>query len=389
MFNQSISETIKFQMTSNQAELPFVLMPGELTLEDIRHLLMNATKIKLTEETFSKVGQSYQLMKSLLNNGLSLKEMYQHFFHCFKNKVPKDDKAFHYLKSYELGMGDSLDKEVIKLTLLLKINSPSQGFSGISKGVLFYLIDFYNYQIYPKIPKKGASGVLGDANLLSYLGLCLMGKGHVYYQGKLTTAASALAAIGRLPLQLEEKDALSILCGNEISLASTLISVIHAQMNYSLATISSCFSLDALKGGIHPFHPSLSKLKNDQGQFIYSHAIFKLLEGSENLSAFDKSKITYPYSIMCQPQIMGSIWQNIKEVAQAIISEVNGVSDCLILLPDTNEFILSGNFHQENIVLNINKLVENSLHLGVLVHKKISFFKKHLNTKYDDDLFDE
>src|SRR5690606_7207423 len=89
------------------------------------------------------------------------------------------------MMSHACGTGDEVPKAIVKLMLLLKIQSLSYGHSGVQLQTVERLVDFYNHEVYPIIFTQGSLGASGDLAPLAHLALPLIGKGEVSYKGKL------------------------------------------------------------------------------------------------------------------------------------------------------------------------------------------------------------
>jgi histidine ammonia-lyase len=88
--------------------------------------------------------------------------------------------------SHACGMGEEVPQEIVKLMLLLKIQSLSYGKSAVQIETVERLIYFFNNDILPVVYQQGSLGASGDLAPLANLCLPLIGLGEVYYQGKLT-----------------------------------------------------------------------------------------------------------------------------------------------------------------------------------------------------------
>lgn len=377
----TVSERID-QLLEQEDMLPFILVPGSLDLESIRHLVQNERQIKLADQAYQKIERSYQTLKTLLAEGNTIYGVNTGFGVLANKKIPKENLQQlqkSLVLSHAAGVGKPLDHEIVKLIILLKINSLSQGYSGVSRQLIDRLVFFYNHNIYPKVPSQGSVGASGDLAPLAHLSLAVLGEGDVYYQGQWVSAISIHNRMNIEPLQLEEKEGLALLNGTQASTAIALMGLIKAQRNFALATISGTLSLDATAGSIRPFHPAIARLKKLQGQMMFSQAVFKLIEGSEILLSHQKvcDKVQDPYSLRCQPQVMGAIWQQIRQAEENIINEANAVSDNPLVLTETKEVISGGNFHAETVALSADQLAIAVCEIGAISERRIALLTDH------------
>lgn len=365
------------QSLGEDSMLPFILIPGSLDLESIRHLIQNDRKIKLADSAYHAIDRSYQILQELISQGKTIYGVNTGFGLLANKKIEKEELKRlqkRLILSHAAGVGKMLDTDTVKLILLLKINSLAQGYSGVSRKLIDRLVFFYNQKVFPEIPSQGSVGASGDLAPLAHLSLPLLGEGRVNYQGKIVSASNALASMDIEPLQLEEKEGLALINGTQASTAIALTGLLKAQKNFAIATISGTLSLDAVAGSIRPFHPTIARMKKSQGQMVFSHAVFKLIEGSEILLSHQNecNKVQDPYSIRCQPQVMGAIWQQIKHAEDSLINEANAVSDNPLIIPDTKEVISGGNFHAESAALSADQVAIAVCEIGSIAERRIA-----------------
>ena len=98
--------------------------------------------------------------------------------------------------SHACGMGAEVPMEIVRLMLLLKIQSLSYGKSAVQLTTVERLVDFYNLNIYPIVYEQGSLGASGDLSPLAHLCLPLLGLGHVNYQGNKYEASVVLKQLG-------------------------------------------------------------------------------------------------------------------------------------------------------------------------------------------------
>ncbi|MCF6768234.1 histidine ammonia-lyase [Thiotrichales bacterium 19S11-10] len=357
--------------------LPFILIPGSLDLESIRHLIQNDRKIKLADSAYQKIDDANQTLKSLLSEGKTIYGVNTGFGVLANKKIGKDELKQlqkRLILSHAAGVGKSLDVDTVKLILLLKINSLAQGYSGVSRALVDRLIFFYNQKIYADIPSQGSVGASGDLAPLAHLSLPLIGEGKVHYQGKTVPTANVFAGLDIAPLNLEEKEGLALINGTQASAGIALMGLIKAQRNFSVATIAGTLTLDSTASSIKPFHPAIAKIKKLQGQMVFSHAVFKLIEGSEILLSHQQecTKVQDPYSIRCQPQVMGAIWQQLKHAEDDLIHEANAVSDNPLVLSASREVISGGNFHAETVAFASDVISMAVSEIGAISERRIA-----------------
>ncbi|MDP3560607.1 MAG: histidine ammonia-lyase [Legionellaceae bacterium] len=329
----------------------FELVPGQLSIRDIFTLLSEKKTIKLTEHAYVNIEKSRQIVQDILNKDQSVYGINTGFGLLANIKIPKADLKTlqrRIVLSHATGVGACLDNNTVKLILLLKINSLARGYSGVSSSLIDQLIAIYNANIYPIIPEQGSVGASGDLAPLAHLSLALIGEGDVFFNEKKIPAQEALAKANLKPIELAEKEGLALLNGTQVSTAIAIMGLLNTQRNFAIASISGALSLDAAAGSIKPFSTLIARTKNNRGQLLFSSMMERLLQGSQILNSHSTcERIQDPYSLRCQPQVMGAIWTYLNDSQTHLMNEANAVSDNPLICLETNQIISGGNFHAE------------------------------------------
>ena len=354
----------------------FILNPGELTLKDIQFLLQTKSAIALNTSTQKIIEQGHQVVQSLLNSDKSIYGINTGFGLLAHQKISSHELTElqkRIILSHAAGVGEPLDKDIVRLIILLKINGLSQGTSGVSYELVDYLVKLYNHQILPVIPSQGSVGASGDLAPLAYLGLCMLGEGQVYYQNSIYPTAQVFEKLSLKPYHFKEKEGLSLLNGTQVSTAISLIGLLDTQRNFALATIAGALSVDAFAGSIKPFHPLISKVKKNRAQIHFSKIMHELLRNSEILNSHQNcSRVQDPYSMRCQPQVMGAILSYLQNAQFHLINESNAVSDNPLIDIEENEVVSGGNFHAEIVGFSADILAMVCAEIGAISERRIA-----------------
>jgi len=352
------------------------LSPGELTFENMAYLLDNPIKIKLSKEVYERVNYSRNLVIKAIENGKTVYGINTGFGMLANKRISQSD--LHELQkrivlSHATGTGKFLDTKTVQLIMLLKINSLAQGYSGISEKTLNVLIDMYNNCIYPLIPSQGSVGASGDLAPLAHMSMVLFGEGKVVYKQRVMSSHQALYINHISPVTLQEKEGLALLNGTQVSTAIALTALRKTQRNYSLAVISGSISIDALKGSLSPFNESIAEIKKCEGQKKFAFAVRDILDGSLIRESHVRcNKVQDPYSLRCQPQVMGTILQTILDHKCQLVNEANSVSDNPLIFPEKDEILSGGNFHAERTAISSDVISICSSEIGSLSERRIS-----------------
>ena len=226
--------------------------------------------------------------------------------------------------SHACGTGERVPSEIVKLILLLKIQSLSYGHSGVQLATVERLIDFFNNDVLPVVYQQGSLGASGDLAPLAHMSLPLLGLGEVECEGRVRPAAEVLAERGWQPIRLESKEGLALLNGTQFMSAYGVWSLIGARRLSEWADRIGALSLDAFDGRIEPFCDEVHLIRAHKGQLTTARNIRRLLEGSE-LIARPKKHVQDPYSFRCIPQVHGASKDTIDYVVRPGLPHVVGV----------------------------------------------------------------
>lgn len=230
--------------------------------------------------------------------------------------------------SHAAGTGPDLPDPVVRLTLLLKLNSLAQGHSGVRPELIALLSAMIAADILPVIPAQGSVGASGDLAPLAHLSLVLIGEGEARMGGRTLPGAEALAAAGLEPLALAAKEGLAPLNGTQVSTALALVGLFGIERTMSAAVLAGAMAVDAALGSDTPFDPRIHAIRRQPGQIRLAALYRRLLQGSAiRHSHLECSRVQDPYSLRCQPQVMGACHDHIRAMAERLLTEANAVSD--------------------------------------------------------------
>ena len=272
--------------------------------------------------------------------------------------IPAEDLSqlqHNLVMSHACGMGEEVRPEIVKIMLLLKIQSLSYGHSGSQLITVQRLVDMFNNDILPVVYQQGSLGASGDLAPLAHLSLPLIGLGEVLYKGQRRQSADVWSELGWQPIRLQSKEGLALLNGTQFMSAHAVWSLIQAERLSRWADIIGAISLEAYDGRIEAFYPHSHRLRRQPGQMQTADRINELLEGSELINR-PKEHVQDPYSFRCIPQVHGAVKDTIQYVKSVIENEINSATDNPNIFPDEDMIISAGNFHGEPIAIPMDTL---------------------------------
>jgi histidine ammonia-lyase len=275
--------------------------------------------------------------------------------------------------SHSAGVGALLDDSIVRLTLVLKLASLLQGFSGVSEPLVRFLERLINTGLLPCVPSQGSVGASGDLAPLAHLSLAVLGLGTVRRHGEALPAAEALAQEGLTPLSLGPKEGLALLNGTQVSTALALGGLFELEKVYAAAVVAGALSVDALQGSDVPFDPRIQHLRGHDGQARVARVYRELLAGSEIRESHRTcTRVQDPYSLRCQPQVMGACLDLMTQQAGMLATEANAVTDNPLVFAESGEVLSGGNFHAEPVAFAADVLALACAEIGSITERRIA-----------------
>jgi histidine ammonia-lyase len=351
--------------------------PGKITLSELRAASRSDLRVKLDESAFQAIEASTRLVDKTIAQEQTVYGVNTGFGLLANTKIaPEDLETLQrsIVLSHAAGIGELMQDATVRLMMILKINSLARGFSGIRLQVIDTLITLLNHEIYPCIPQKGSVGASGDLAPLAHMSTVLLGEGQARHQGEIISGKQALAIAGITPITLAPKEGLALLNGTQASTALALEGLFHAEDLFASALICGAMSVEAALGSRRPFDPKIHQVRGHQSQIDTAAAYrFLLDDGSEiGHSHANCNKVQDPYSLRCQPQVMGACLQQIRNAAETLLIESNSVSDNPLVFAEDNEIISGGNFHAEPVALVADNLALAIAEIGSLSERRMA-----------------
>ncbi|AXG74821.1 histidine ammonia-lyase [Flavobacterium arcticum] len=344
-----------------------------LSLEKVQHILSQDMKLALSEEARVNI----QKCRTYLDN-----KMKEHdepiygintgFGSLCDVKISNDDLSKlqeNLVKSHACGTGDEVPETIVKIMLLLKIQSLSYGHSGVQLQTVERLIEFYNNDILPVVYTLGSLGASGDLAPLAHLSLPLLGEGEVNADGFRQPAHKILEKMGWEPIVLQSKEGLALLNGTQFMAAYGVYVLLKSIKYCYLADVIGAISLEGFDGRIAPFNELIHMVRPHKGQIVTARRFNELLEDSE-IIAQHKKHVQDPYSFRCIPQVHGATKDTIDYVKKVFRTEINSVTDNPNVFVSSDEIISGGNFHGQPLALTLDFLGIALAELGSISERR-------------------
>ncbi|MFO7553513.1 MAG: histidine ammonia-lyase [Haliea sp.] len=360
-------------MTS--AEL--LITPGALSLADLRRVNREALRIALDPSCHAAVDAAATTVAQVIATGRVVYGINTGFGQLAKTRIQPDELEElqrSIVLSHAAGVGSLMDESTVRLMLVLKINSLARGYSGIRLEVIQRLVALLNAEVYPAIPRKGSVGASGDLAPLAHMSAVLLGEGEALYRGERIAAGRALEIVGMTPVQLAPKEGLALLNGTQASTAYALQGLFAAENALKSAAVIGAMTVEAARGSRVPFDARIHEIRGNTAQCDMAAVYRGLLETESEISRSheDCDKVQDPYSLRCQPQVMGACLQQLRFAAGTLLAEANGVSDNPLVFSDSGDILSGGNFHAESVAMAADMLAIALAEIGALAERRIA-----------------
>ncbi|WP_296819724.1 histidine ammonia-lyase [Brevundimonas sp.] len=348
-----------------------------LGLAQFRQALSGPVTVELADSAWAAVEAGAQAIADILSTGRTVYGVNTGFGLLANTSIAREDLETlqtNLVLSHACGVGADLPDPIVRLMLVLKIASLSKGASGVRRQTLEALNALVNADVLPVIPSKGSVGASGDLAPLAHMSCLLLGVGRAHHRGETLGAAEALSRAGLSPMELGPKEGLALLNGTQFSTATAIAGLARAEQVFAAALTAGALSVDALKGSDAPFDPRIHALRGHQGQIDVAAALKGLLTGSAIRESHrdDCHKVQDPYSLRCQPQVMGAVLDQLRMAARTLVIEADAVTDNPLIFAADGDVLSGGNFHAEPVAFAADQIAMALCEIGNISERRTS-----------------
>lgn len=353
------------------------LTPGALRLEDLAAIHAGGVTLALDAAAYAAIRASADVVQRAARGAAPVYGVNTGFGKLASTRIGADDLAalqLNLIRSHSVGVGAPLAPAVVRLMLALKAASLARGHSGVRPVVIDTLLAVYNAGLVPYVPSQGSVGASGDLAPLAHMTLALLGEGEMLADGQRAPAAPLLRAAGIAPLTLQAKEGLALINGTQTSTALALHALFTFEPVLEAALVIGALTVDAARGSDGPFDPRIHALRGQPGQIDVAQYLRALLAGSEirrsHLEGDDR--VQDPYSLRCQPQVLGACLDQLRHAARVLVREANAVTDNPLVFAADGALVSGGNFHAEPVALVADGMAVAIAEVGAIAERRIA-----------------
>ncbi len=344
-----------------------------LSLETLQEIISQHKSLCLSEEAKINIQKSRDYLdQKMASNDAPIYGINTGFGSLCNVKISNENLSqlqSNLVKSHACGTGEEVPSAIVKIMLLLKIQSLSYGHSGVQLQTVERLIDFYNNAILPVIYTQGSLGASGDLAPLAHVSLPILGEGEVNFEGKKVHTSEVLKHFNWQPIVLQSKEGLALLNGTQFMSAYGCYILLKSMKFSYLADVISAISLEGFDGRIEPFNELIHYVRPHKGQIVTAKRMTDLLEDSQ-IIAQEKQHVQDPYSFRCIPQVHGASKDAIDYAKKVFKTEINSVTDNPNIFSNEDVIISGGNFHGQPLALALDFLSIALAELGSISERR-------------------
>jgi len=347
-----------------------------VSLANLRDAWQNPVTVHLGDDTRRRIAESNELIADLVDGGEKVYGVNTGFGQLAQVRINDDELAHlqeNLVRSHAVGVGDDLGDDIVRLVMLMKVIALAEGFSGVRLELVEALCALIDNNIYPRIPSQGSVGASGDLAPLAHMAGVLIGVGEASVNGTIVPAELALQEAGLEPITLAPKEGLALLNGTQVSTALALAAIFRTEHVLAAALAAGAMSSDAIKGSDTPFDKRIQSVRGHGGQIAVAGVLRQLMRGSDiRASHVACDRVQDPYSIRCQPQVIGACLDVLRHVCTVVETEANAVTDNPLVFAESRAVLSGGNFHAEPVALAADYLALAIAEIGSLSERRIA-----------------
>ena len=380
-----------------------LLRPGFLSLDELQAIHAGLQPLMVDPAALPGIHASAAVVRRAAEGSAPVYGVNTGFGKLASTRISEADLAtlqLNLIRSHSVGVGEALGASVLRLMLALKAASLARGHSGVRPVVIDTLMAVHNAGLCPFVPSQGSVGASGDLAPLAHMTLALMGEGEFIIDGQRQPAAAVLAAHRIAPLQLAAKEGLALINGTQTSTALALHALLSFEPVLEAALVIGALTVDAARGSDGPFEARIHALRGHPGQIDVAQYYRSLLAGSairqshlegpkagvsrrpspegsgqlwsgQSLADGD-DRVQDPYSLRCQPQVVGACLDQLRHAALVLVREANAVTDNPLVFAEDEAMVSGGNFHAEPVALAADGMALAIAEVGAIAERRIA-----------------
>jgi histidine ammonia-lyase len=327
--------------------MAIILDGSSLTIEKLVQIAREGKKVELEPAALERI----KVCRAMLEDKIRAHEIMYGVntgIGEFSEVVLNDEQVQQFQRyliyNHAAGIGEPAPIEYVRGAMASRINVHAHGNSGCRPEITLTLLQMLNHGVTPVVCQKGSVGACGDLAPMAQLALLLMGEGEAFYRGERLPGRVALERAGIAIPGLQARDGLAAINGSNLLTAMSALHLHDINRWLKQAEIACSMTLEALYANLKPYDVRLHELRGFPGAVRSAKAIMKCIQGSDLLAGKIKTKVQDAYSMRSTPQVIGAAHDAVAYAVQQVETELNGVADNPIFLPEAKLTLTGANF---------------------------------------------
>ncbi|MBW1999360.1 MAG: aromatic amino acid lyase, partial [Deltaproteobacteria bacterium] len=320
-----------------------------MTLEDLVAISRHNARVRISKGSIERIKEARKLLDGWVQEGRVVYGVTTGFGALSDVIISKGDTEQlqkNILMSHAAGVGEPMDREIVRAVMALRVKDFARGNSGIRQETAEHILRLLNRDVCPVMPEKGSVGASGDLAPLAHLGLVLIGLGEAFVEGERIDGDRALGEAGLTPLELQAGEGLALVNGTQVMTAIGALAVYDSERLSKTSDVAAAMSLEVLMGSRTEFDPLIHQVRPHPGQAASADNMRRITRSSEIISSHkDCNRIQDAYTLRCSPQVHGASKDVIRFARTTVETEMNSSTNNPLVFPETGGFLLGGNFH--------------------------------------------
>jgi tyrosine ammonia-lyase len=310
--------------------------------------------LNFSADALSAIERSHTALRNILQSGKPVYGITTGFGPLVRyDSTNNDAQGLGLIAHLGAGFGASIEPDVVRSAMLLRLHTLARGHSGISREALLQYAKFLESGITPHVPVIGSLGASGDLIPLAHV-------------------------VRAMPIlhgfSLSGRDALALVNGTSFSTAFAALALVRMERVVTRLEELTGWIMRLWQCRRSGVDARLHKAKGHIGQIISAQNISaeaSKYTASGEVVEDDSRPLQEIYSIRCAPQILGAVRDVMRSAREMIQQEINAVDDNPFIDETRNEAIHGGNFMTQHIAFAADMLNNAITQAGNLAERHI------------------
>lgn len=367
-----------------------------VNINGLKSVLFDNAKFVVTDDNYSEIEQCYEFLKGFakdriiygINTGFGPMAQWR------VDDEHLESLQYNLIRSHATGAGEPLADIYVKAAMIARVGTLLQARSGVHPDVVKLMTEMINHNIFPFTPKHGSVGASGDLVQLSHIALCMIGEGKVHYGGEWRATGEVFAEVGLTPMTIHVREGLSIANGTSVMTGISVVNQIYAEQLLDWSTLAAVWMNEIASSFDDWMSEAENECRRQHGQQVTARQMRMLAEGSQclqqrehelynpentNIDYFEHKVQAY-YSLRCTPQILGPVYDTLRNAHEVLDNELNSACDNPIIDHIRQNVYHGGNFHGDYISLEQDKVKIAVVRLAMTAERQLNYlFHNRIN----------